>query len=333
MEENQKVVRLKDIAEALNTTINTVSHALKDKPDISVQMKEKVKQKAAELGYIPNSVAVSLRNGSTRTIAIAFDNLMNPYYMIMADKITTKLLKMKYATLIYRVENGIFTMDILYKMISRKVDGIICFSEPNEEICEACKKQNIPLVLIGRKNKYVDVSSISSDDITGGYMACKTLIESGCKKVGYLGVPKNIECSRRRKDGFRKYIKENNLPLEKENYIYLDHDNEKVDAYVELLLKRGVDGIFCFNDMMAYEVICYLNNKGLNVPNDIKIVGYDALSENFQFPFEITSITVDKDAVVDKTLSILFDFINRTSYEKQCVEFATHLVAGKSCPV
>ena len=331
--DNQKVVTLKDIAEALNTSINTVSRALKDKPDISYKMKELVKKKALELGYIPNHVAVSLRNGSTRTIAIAFDNLMNPYYMIMADQLTTKLLELKYDTLIYRIEKGIITNELIYKIFSRKVDAIICFSEPNQEICDSCKKQNIPLVLVGRKNKYLDVSSISCDDITGGYLACKALFDAGCKMVGYLGAPRNIECSRRRNDGFRQYIKDNNYTFIPENYMYLSMDNEKIDKYIDKMLENGVDGVFCFNDMMAFDVMTYLKTKGYKVPRDIKIVGYDGLQENFSIPFNIASISFNKEAFVSKILDILFDYINHNKQEKQCVEFPTFFIKGDSCDI
>lgn len=333
MGDNQKVVTLKDIAEALNTSINTVSRALKDKSDISDKMKEMVKKKAVELGYFPNHVAVSLRNGSTKTIAIAFDNLMNPYYMIMADKLTTKLLDLKYATLIYRIEKGVFTTDLLFKMFSRKVDAIICFSEPNEEIVDLCKKQNTPLVLVGRKNKYLDISSISCDDVTGGYLACEALFKSGCNIVGYLGAPRNIECSRRRIDGFRNYIKDKNKYFNAENYIYLSKDNEPIDKYIDKMLKNKVEGIFCFNDMMAFDTINYLNKKGYKVPKDIKIIGYDALQENFSFPFNVASVSFDKESFVLKVLEIVFDEINHNSFEKQCVEFPTYYVSGDSCPI
>ena len=105
-----------------------------------------------ELGYFPNILAASLRDGSSKVIAVVFDNLLNPYYMYMADLITTKLLNSKYATVIYRLDNGEFSMEVLFKIFSRKVDGIITFSEPNEEICNFCNRFNMPLVLVGRKN-------------------------------------------------------------------------------------------------------------------------------------------------------------------------------------
>ena len=309
MKEN-RIVRLKDIAESLGTSINTVSHALKDKSDISVEMKEKVKKKAMELGYFPNIIASSLRNGSSKVIAVVFDHLLNPYYMVMVDLISTKLNNSKYDTFFYRLEKGQFTMDVLFKIFSRKVDGIISFSEPSYEICDFCNRLNMPLVLVGRKNDDLNISCVYTDDIKGGYLACKKMIESGAKNVAYLGAPYSIECSRRRKDGFVQYLKDNNLNINEDNYIFLKEDNESIEKYLELLIDRGVDGIFCFNDMMALDAIRYLNSKNINVPSQVKIIGYDDIYDHFLLPMGLTSIGSNKSLTIDIALELIFDQIN-----------------------
>jgi len=123
-------VRLIDIATALELTVNTVSRALRDKSDIGEETKELVKKTALEMGYIPNTIASSLRKGSSRTIAIVFDNLTNPYFMIMADKIHRRLGPMNYATMIFAGSNGQLGPEELIPIVSRKVDGILTFLEP-----------------------------------------------------------------------------------------------------------------------------------------------------------------------------------------------------------
>lgn len=331
MAEENKIVRLKDIAEALNTSINTVSHALKDKPDISVEMKNKVKKKAMELGYFPNIVAASLRNGSSKVIAVVFDNLLNPYYMIMADLITTKLLNSKYATFIYRLDKGNFSMDVLFKIFSRKVDGIISFSEPGNEICEFCRRLNMPLVLVGRKNESLNISCVYTDDIKGGYLACETLIKAGCKNVAYLGNPFAIECSRRRKEGFIKYLEENDFDLNYEHYLFLKEDNEIIDKYVDKFIEDEVDGIFCFNDMMALDVIRYLHIRNIKVPEQIKVIGYDNLDENFPLPFNLTSVGSNKNQIIDVTLDLLFKQILENRHIIDAVELGINIVLKETC--
>lgn len=323
---NNKIVRLKDIAESLGTSINTVSRALKDKPDISYEMKQKVKRKAMELGYFPNILAASLRDGSSKVIAVVFDNLLNPYYMYMADLITTKLLNSKYATVIYRLDNGEFSMEVLFKIFSRKVDGIITFSEPNEEICNFCNRYNMPLVLVGRKNTNLNISSVYTDDINGGYIACESLIKSNCKNVAYLGSPKNIECSVRRSTGFEQYLIDNNIKYNKDNILFLNEDNEKIDCYLEKFINDKVDGIFCFNDMMALDIIKYMHKKNIYIPQDIKIVAYDYLEEKFPMPFSLSSINSDKEKIIEYTLDLLFKQINREIDNKESIEVETYIV-------
>lgn len=330
MKEN-RIVRLKDIAESLGTSINTVSHALKDKSDISVEMKEKVKKKAMELGYFPNVIASSLRNGSSKVIAVVFDHLLNPYYMVMVDLITTKLNNSKYDTFFYRLDKGQFTMDVLFKIFSRKVDGIISFSEPSYEICDFCNRLNMPLVLVGRKNDDLNISCVYTDDIKGGYLVCEKMIESGAKNVAYLGAPYSIECSRRRKDGFVKYLKEHDLEINEDNYIFLKEDNEPIEKYLDQFIEKGVDGIFCFNDMMALDTIRYLNSKNIMVPSDVRIIGYDDIYDHFLLPMGLTSIGSNKSLTIDIAIGLIFEQINEGNNIKKNKKIDVELHVKNTC--
>ena len=131
----RKKIRLIDIARACGYSVNTVSRALRDKEDIGKETREKIKKISAEMGYLPNTIASSLRCGSTHTIAIVFDNMINPYFMIMADKIHYRLDRHGYATMIFAVYDNKFRSAALAPIVSRQVDGIITFLEPgNGEI-------------------------------------------------------------------------------------------------------------------------------------------------------------------------------------------------------
>lgn len=297
-------VRLIDIAKEVGCTVNTVSRALRDKDDIGEKTKLKVREAAKRLGYIPNSLASSLRSGFSYTVAIVFENLVNPYYMIMTDKLLHRLESLGYATLIFAVHDYLFKLDALSRILSRKVDGIITFLEPTEEVVDLCKKNNIALLLLGRKNTKLKIDSIATNDYSGGFIAGELLIEKGVKNVGYIGAPEAIECSVRRKNGLIDAFLKHNLGYNEENIRFMN--GRSIQQEIDVLLKNGTDGIFFFNDLMAFEGMKYLRSKNYDIPGQIKVVGYDDIANEFPVPFNLTTVSSDKDLIVNSAVDLLY---------------------------
>lgn len=312
---DNKNVRLIDIANELGYTVNTVSRALRDKSDIGESTKKKVKEVAKSMGYIPNSIASSLRNGNTKTIAIVFDNMVNPYFMIMADKLHNRLETLGYATMIFAARHNVFTIGSLKPIIYRKVDGIITFLEPDQKVIEICEKNKIPIVLIGRKNAKLKIDSVSTDDIVGGYEVGKLLAERGAQNIGYIGAPQEIECSVRRLNGLKMSLDDLKIPYDEKNMRYMS--NRPLSDELNVLLRNNVDAIFFFNDVMALEGITILQKFNNRVPEDIKIVGFDNIQEEFFIPVELTTIASDKDKIVSSAIDILlYKINNKADYHK-----------------
>lgn len=296
-------VRLVDIAKASGYTVNTVSRALRDKEDIGKDTKIKIKKLAEKFGYIPNSIATSLRSGFSYTVAIVFDNLINPYYMIMTEKIHRRLNSLGYATMVFAAYNYMFNMESLNPIISRKVDGIITFLEPSLEVVEICKKNKIPIILLGRKNTQLAIDSVTTDDYLGGFKVGELLIKKGVKNVGYIGAPREIECSVRRQSGLKDAFLKHNLPYHEENIRYINSNS--IEEEIDVLLANDVDGIFFFNDVLAFEGMKYLQTKNYQIPQKIKIVGYDDITHEFPIPLSLTTVASDKDLIVNTAVDIL----------------------------
>jgi len=329
MSSNQNV-RLIDIAMRLDLTVNTVSRALRDKSDIGFETKMLVKRTADEMGYIPNSIASSLRNGSSRTIAIIFDNLMNPYFMIMADKIHKRLDPLGYATMIFAGMDGRFEIESLAPIVSRKVDGIITFLEPSNEVLNIVEKNQIPIVLVGRKNTKLSIDSVSTDDFRGGYEIGKLFHSKNAKNVGYLGAPLGVECSKRRLNGLKQSLKDYNMSIKVENFRYVASNSVRED--LQILLDNHVDAIFCFNDMMALEAITILKDKGLHVPQDIMLAGFDDLQNDLILPVRLTTIASDKDLIIDTTISMLLHRLDSSveHHETRFIDYDIVLINGET---
>ncbi len=294
-------VLLKDIAEKLNLTANTVSRALHDKADISEKTKENVRRVAEELGYIPDSVASSMRTASTKTIAVLFDNLLNPYFMIMANQIQKHLMEIGYEMMIFTVTSteAILPMDVLKKMISRRVDGVISFLRPSFEVAEYANKIHLPIFILGREADDLNIDSIFTNDVQGGGLMGEYLYQKGYKHVGYLGGPKDILCNVKRAEGFQKYYDERGIEV---RTTYSSWDEKSVYENLESLVNQGVDAIFCFNDNIAYSAILYLKE---HYPHHkpIEVTGYDNIAGSLQLPIPIATIGTN----IEKMISICIE--------------------------
>jgi LacI family transcriptional regulator len=303
----EKRVLLKDIAKASNLTINTVSRALKNKDDISIATREYVQKLALEMGYIPDVVASSLRSGFTKTIGIMFDNISNPYYMIMTDLIHQELKKEGYDIMIFTAsgDRAKFDMDSFHKIISRRIDGIISFLKPTDDVVKAIKINRVPFIILGREGDDIGIDSVYTNDFLGGYEIGKYLIEKGHKRIGYIGAPNDILCSLKRLEGLKKRSLEEGIHIKDDYVKFLKHGDLSLVKPVDELLKEKVTAIFCFNDTMAYELITILNSKGLKVPEDIAVAGYDNLEEYIHLPISLTTIDTKKNELTKKAIHTL----------------------------
>lgn len=315
----------------LGLTVNTVSRALRDKSDIGEETKRKVKQTALDLGYIPNSIASSLRKGSSRTIAIVFDNLMNPYFMIMADKIHRKLNVLGFASMIFAGHQGKLDKHTVETIVSRKVDGIITFLEPHNDVAEQLKLNQVPTILVGRKNSKLMIDSVATDDFDGAYKVGCLFIETNAKRIAYIGAPKEIECSRRRSKGLKQALIDHHIIVDDTLFIY--QNQQSLEHSLDELLQSGTDAIFCFNDMMALEVCTLLSKKGIPVPSSIRVAGFDDIQSELFIPIRLTTVSTNKEQIIDKTVELLLEQLqdkNHVNHHVQHVDYPVELKRGET---
>ncbi len=302
-----KRISLKDIAEELNITANTVSRALKDKDDISQKTKDEVRRVAKELGYIPDMVASSMRTSSTKTVAVLFDNLMNPYFSIMANYLHFHLSQKGYRLMIFNSNtDAILNMDVLKQMMSHRVDGVITFLRPDEETAKFVNKINLPVTVIGREADDLGIDSIFSDDVSGGYKMGNYLFNKGYKNIGYIGAPENIKCSIKRAQGLKDYYNEKDIePM----ILFSTYDGNSIYQIIDELISSNVKAIFCFNDSIAFSTMLYIKEK-YPKHKDIEVTGYDNIASHLNLPISITTIGTDVNKMVELCVNQLMNKID-----------------------
>lgn len=298
------VVCQKDIAEELGVSVNTVSHALRGLSDISVETIQKVRDKAIELGYVPNSMAIKLKSGSSKTIALIYDNLTNPYFTIMASRLSALIKKNGYDTIIYPC-NSNYEVDakLLNELVASQVDGILSFLDFDEKIVNTNAFKSIPTVLVGRLSKH-NITSIYSDDHEGGVLIGNYLKKCGCKNVLFVA-PTHIEASSRRFTGLCSVY-----PNAK-SFSFNEGEDEK--RIIDAVINNNADAVFAFNDSIA----CIINRLVKRIQSNIKIVGFDSIYSELPFFYELTSVQHDFDKLVETSAKELFDLINKENINSE----------------
>ncbi|MFW5838921.1 MAG: LacI family DNA-binding transcriptional regulator [Bacillota bacterium] len=326
----KKRIYLKDIAEESGFTINTVSRALHNKKVISEPTRKKIQKIAAEMGYVPDALATSLRNGNSKTIGIVFDHLINPYYMIMTDLIHEFIKEAGYEVMIFTStnRNTMFEKDGFTKMISRRIDGIISYLKPTIDVVDSINATGIPTIIFGRDCTDITLDFINTDDFHGGYLMGEYFAKAGYKHVAYIGGPKEIDCSINRYRGLKESLKNTVNPLDENLVRYTDNSFSSLENHVKHMVDNNADAILCYNDYMAFEVMNYLSKMNLNVPEDIAIAGYDDLQETLKMPTKLTTIGTNKNILVKNVVDLLFKKIENASTELKQETLPVYLVKG-----
>lgn len=311
--ENRKTT-LKDVAQATGYSINTISKALKDKGDIAKDTRAKIKATAKEMGYINNSIAGALRSGMTKTIAIILGDISNPHFSIMVKEIENRARDFHYSTFILNTEEDMELEEkAIYTALGKKVDGmIICPVQKDASTIAYLQKTQVPFVLIGRHFDSLKTDYVVCNDLQGGYLATKHLLDYGHRRIAFFNGPDYISSARERLLGYQKALAEYDVPYDSRIVYQVPLEASRKSEQIRAILSREADytAIFAFSDITAWEIIALLQEKSVKVPEDISVVGFDDIQSKFMFPFPLTSIRSFKSLMSIEATDLLIDKIN-----------------------
>lgn len=274
-------VTLKQIAEYLGISIATVSKALKDYPDVSAKTKALVKAEAERLNYQPNSFAVNLRTKESKTVGLIIPEVVHFFFGNIVQAIITQAEKHGYLVIILQSDdNPELEKKQIDLLISKRVDGIM-ISLANNTVdishLQKVQSQGIPLVMFDKISKLVNCSKIIIDDRKAAYNATTHLIDQGCKKIAHFRGPLLPQNSIDRFLGYKKALEDHGLEYDSKLVFLCDPITyEKGREQAEALLDNDIeiDGIFANTDMVAIGALSLFNERGIKVPEQIKIIGF-----------------------------------------------------------
>lgn len=276
---------------------------MNDKPDINENTKKKIEKIAQEMGYVRNVYATMLKSSVTHTIGVIMPDSSNPFFSEVFKGIDKAAQERDYQIIIMNSE-GVYENEekFIKTLLERRVDGILLFpmQESYEDIRELIK-EHFPMVLVGREIDEWNVDEIFSDEVKGGYIATKHLIEKGRTKIKMITDQLYNSASFGRLEGFKKALKEKGISFSENDVKVCHHVHEGYhvqagyDKTMEMLQKKEkFDGIFCYNDLIAYGAIKALKEKKVKIPQEVSVVGYDDIRFSRLIEPELTTVKVHK---------------------------------------
>ena len=292
-------VTIKDIAAELGLSVSTVSKALNDYPDVSPETSQLVKETARRMGYRPSVAARSLRTRRTNTIGLIFclidRHLTDPYYLDLLASIGEECSRHGFDLLLSACPDRGLERAAYERMVGgKRVDGMILTGtrHGDERIAYLVEKE-FRFVAFGRSDQDGDFPYIDVDGAKGAGDGVQHLIDQGYRRIGFLGLPRELICAGHRFQGYKTALEKNGLGFDPRLVIYCDCLTQEAgyQAMQRLLeLNEPPDAAFVCSDVVALGAMGAVQEGGLTVGHDFGIVGFDDIPMAAQVQPPLTSI-------------------------------------------
>lgn len=304
-------VTIKDIAKKLDINFSSVSRALNNKAGVSQETRRLVVKTAKEMGYRPNVIARGLVTRVTKTIGVIIPDILNPIFGEITTGIIETANEMDYDVFLCISNwNEQKEEDNIHIMQQKQVDGIII-----KNVCDAdsrlLNELNVPVVLYETWAAESRLSSVSTDNERGGYLAAKHIIECGYKKPAMISGPVNSSASKNRRNGFYSAYMESGVPYE-ESLLYTgEYTIESGYMLAQQLFKghNNIDSVFASNDVMALGFLQYLVENGIKPGEEFGVIGFDDINLSHLPQIRLTTITQPKYTIGRIMTKLLLDEI------------------------
>lgn len=333
-------VTLKDVATAVGISQSAVSMALSDHPRISESTKEAVRAAAARLGYVPNSAGRALRAGRSTSIALVVPNtgqhvFGHPYFMHLLVGVTAEANARDAALMVSTNPDETHGVAAYERVLrSQAASGAIVasasISDPNvNRMVEAA----LPVVLVGRFVHLPHAASVGIDEVEGAAAITRHLVEDhGLTRIAHISGPLDHQTAVDRYDGFRGALAASGRPCT-HTLAVGDFSEESGRAAARQVLDSMADlqAVFAANDEMAYGAMVEIRSRGLRIPEDIALAGYDDFGVSRLTTPGITTVHVPAEALGRKAAAVLFDLVDGAAPDPLHAVLPFDLVIRESC--
>jgi LacI family transcriptional regulator, repressor for deo operon, udp, cdd, tsx, nupC, and nupG len=302
--------RMVDVARVAGVSQKSVSNVLGGYEPVSPELRAKVERAVALLGYVPNSAARTLRTGRTGVIAVAVPNLSAPYFAELASHLTDAADERGFTVLMDETDGDEEREALVARGLRHHlIDGLVLSPLAMDPASIAAAARTMPMVLLGERELPPSVDHVAIDNVAAAREATEHLLELGRRRIATVGGPLDDVTSTGslRLRGYRAAMAE--AGLSDEGMVVRTRRLQRhngVEAAEQLLAApRPPDAVFCFTDMLAIGVMHALRMRGVRVPDDVAVVGFDDVAEAAYANPTLTSVHLDRQRIARAALDIL----------------------------
>lgn len=322
---------MKDVAQLVGVSVQTVSAVVNNKPGITEETRNRVLDAVKQLDYRPYSVARSLRTGQTCTLALIVADLSNPSFGTMASAAEEYASRYGYSLTVHNTHGDVEReANYIEAVAQRWIDGVLYVSaEDKLSSTIALEKANIPAVAIDRIPKNYDGASVTLDNIKAGTIAAQHLIDLGHTAIAHISGPMFLRVARERLAGFEQALNKQGLDLlasEEGNWTC----QSGYMAMQRILKQQTPTAIFASNDRMAIGAMQALNETGLRVPDDVSVMGLDNIEvAAYQNP-PLTTVNQSFAELATLAIQLLLTLIDKKELKEKQIVLEPELIQRQS---
>lgn len=330
-------VTIKDIARMANVSHTTVSRALKDSPEIGEETRRRIKELAQRLNYTSNALARGLVLKRSDSIGLVIPDIINPYYAHISKAIENVASGRNFSLIICNTDrNPEKERHYLQFLRAKQVDGIIMVPVTNRpEPLQDLVRDGIPLVLIDNWVPGVTADFITNDNFAGAAAAVRHLIRRGKRRIVHFAGPRDSFASQERLRAYLQVMAEQGLAVPEAWVIPTNATFEEGERAARQLLHAGElpEAIFAVNDVVAMGALKYFYRKGVRVPEDLALMGYDDIEMVAMLPVALTTVRQRKHELGRTAAQMILERILAPdeAREYRNVTLQPRLVVRKSC--
>lgn len=298
-----------DVARLAGVTQPTVSRAMRG-DRVAESTRQRVLAAASSLGYVPSRLGSSLATRRTDRVAMVIEDLQNPFYLGLLSAFERRLTDAGFNVVLLRHYGD--DDALLEQLGAGGVDGVALTAlRWHSRLPQALQRRGIPSVLINRETESGGLDACVSDNARGARLVADRLLKLGHRRIGMIAGRENTSTGRHRAAGFRDALAEAGVavhPAACREVEYTHADGHS--ALLELLdSPQAPTGLFCANDVLAIGALNAAKKRGVRIPEDLSIIGYDDMTMSAWECFDLTTVRQDIETIASTAGELLLDRI------------------------
>ena len=334
------MIRLKDIAQAGDVSVMTVSKVMRDAPDISSATKERIRRLAEEMGYVPDVTARGLRNRKTKLLGLVISAATNPIYARVMMAIEERAYQSGYDILFaHSLNDPKREAACIRRFLARRVDGLFISPvyrlEETAPIYQDILKHETPCVILGHRAPFCkNFTNVETDSLHAAMKSTQHLIQLGHRRIAFFSGPLAAPWAKDRLEGYRLALRDARIPWDDQLVFQAGGTVEEGAQTAAQMLSEHTQAtaLQAVNDLVAIGAAGHLMDQGVRIPTDMSVVGFGNIltSEHFRVP--LTTVRQPKLRQGEVAMDLMEGLLNGEPNQSRIIPAELVLRASTSPP-